>query len=323
MSPPRTRLEQTLADAWSWALGLEPISRDDVFADIGGTSLAAERVLARLRRELGLRIDADLLVGRPTLAELAARIEARRAEVFRRGGAHTVLADPADPQRPPLWCFAGAGSTAVAFLGVASRCGHDRAVHALHAHGFTARAMPSYTLAQHARRHLRTIRSVQPSGPYTFVGHSFGGHIAAAAAVQISRDAEGPARVLLLDTVLSAIHGRSVADYAGATQAPALAERVRTHGRVLTAGLVRYDAPTHQAAMWEQAVRAQNRIRSVRVPHSATVMISDLNAAQEPLWEGVDPRPRIVRIRGDHHAMLSDPLLLDTLAAEIDLLESR
>ncbi|WP_326553937.1 alpha/beta fold hydrolase [Micromonospora sp. NBC_01813] len=323
--PPRTSMEREVARAWSGALGIDPIGRDDRFTDLGGTSLAAEKVLVDLRTRLAVPAEADLFSDAPTLAELAERIEKRRRAQFRSGTTTCVrLGGPSDPVEPPVFCFAGAGATGVSFLGLAAALGSQRTVYAAHAHGYTSRALPSWTVRSHARRHLRDVLRHQPDGPYYLVGHSFGGHIALAVADLLAARGREVAAVVLLDTVLKKTPHGSVADYrqGAAATPPPLAERLRTHLRVLTAGIVQYDAPTQQAAFWERDIRAQNRIRPGAVPANTVVLVSDQNADQEALW-AQSAGPRIRRVPGDHYAVLNAPVQIRAIAEELATPDTR
>ncbi|MEM7351963.1 MAG: SDR family NAD(P)-dependent oxidoreductase, partial [Acidobacteriota bacterium] len=77
--PPRTPLESRLALLWQDVLGVEPIGVDDNFLQLGGHSLVAVQLLARLRREEGVDLALDDFFDTLTLAELAAAIEKRTA----------------------------------------------------------------------------------------------------------------------------------------------------------------------------------------------------------------------------------------------------
>ncbi len=72
----RTALEQAVVEVWSEVLGRERVGIHDNFFELGGHSLLATQVMSRLReifpRELALRV----LFDGPTVAELAAHIEA-------------------------------------------------------------------------------------------------------------------------------------------------------------------------------------------------------------------------------------------------------
>ena len=67
--------ETRLAALWSDILGMAPIGRDDVFFDLGGHSLSATQVIARLPRLFGVELPLTDLFDHPTLRSLAARID--------------------------------------------------------------------------------------------------------------------------------------------------------------------------------------------------------------------------------------------------------
>lgn len=55
-SPPQTRSETVIAEAWAQALGMPRVGRHDAFFELGGDSLAAGRLIGRLRRLLGVEL---------------------------------------------------------------------------------------------------------------------------------------------------------------------------------------------------------------------------------------------------------------------------
>ncbi|KAB2671501.1 MAG: AMP-binding protein, partial [Verrucomicrobia bacterium] len=74
--PPATPREQRVARLWEEALGVPVAGRDDDFFELGGQSLVATRILARLEAESGIRLThADLFDAR-TVAAFADRIAA-------------------------------------------------------------------------------------------------------------------------------------------------------------------------------------------------------------------------------------------------------
>ncbi|GIF15729.1 hypothetical protein Ate01nite_57610 [Actinoplanes teichomyceticus] len=77
----------TIAQIWAALLGSCP-ERDSSFFEAGGDSLTAVRLLARIRRELGIELTLTDIITHPQLATLAALAERRRA----------VADAPADPE---------------------------------------------------------------------------------------------------------------------------------------------------------------------------------------------------------------------------------
>ncbi len=73
--PPRTAVEQALAQAWEAELGTGPIGVEDGFLDRGGHSLAAMRIAIRLRQEHQLAVSPVQIMVGGTIAALAATLD--------------------------------------------------------------------------------------------------------------------------------------------------------------------------------------------------------------------------------------------------------
>ncbi|MEM9290713.1 MAG: amino acid adenylation domain-containing protein [Acidobacteriota bacterium] len=97
--PPQTDLEKRLAQWWSEVLGVGQVAATDAFFQLGGDSLTATELMARISRELGAELELDVLFDHPTVEELAAHLEGVVAEVGQRREGADVLAesDQAEP----------------------------------------------------------------------------------------------------------------------------------------------------------------------------------------------------------------------------------
>ncbi|MEV4068053.1 phosphopantetheine-binding protein, partial [Nonomuraea dietziae] len=69
---PTTPVEAELAELWGEVLGLgEPVGVDDDFFDLGGHSLAAGRIIARIQSRFAVEAPILVLFENPTVAGLA------------------------------------------------------------------------------------------------------------------------------------------------------------------------------------------------------------------------------------------------------------
>ncbi len=75
---PRTPVEEVVAGIFEEVLGRERVGAHDDFFELGGHSLMATRVVARLQPAFGVEVPLRALFEAPTVARLAARIEAER-----------------------------------------------------------------------------------------------------------------------------------------------------------------------------------------------------------------------------------------------------
>ncbi|MGQ9367583.1 amino acid adenylation domain-containing protein [Azospirillum sp. ST 5-10] len=106
-TPPATPTERLLAALWGELLGVAAPRREDNFFALGGNSVTAVQVQARLRRRLGVAVDLGPLFEAATLADAAALIDARSA-VAAPCPAETILAEPGDagplaPAQSRMW----------------------------------------------------------------------------------------------------------------------------------------------------------------------------------------------------------------------------
>lgn len=189
-------VEDKIATIWREVLGTKRVGVKDDFFRIGGDSLKALYVLARIERELGKRLTNIDFIQDPTVAGLAAVLRGERA-------VHDFASlVPLQTQgtKPPIFCIHGGGGHVYYYRDLAARLGTDQPFYGLqgrHADG----KMPRQTRVEEmAEFYLEEMRHVQPKGPYYLAGASFGGKVAFEIAQILRRNGEEAALVAMFDT---------------------------------------------------------------------------------------------------------------------------
>ncbi|MEU8682343.1 amino acid adenylation domain-containing protein [Streptomyces sp. NPDC048611] len=189
--------EETLTRLFAEVLGLEQAGPDDAFFDLGGTSLLAVRLVARVRAAFGCELTIGSLFEAPTPAALAARLDSSGPA---SGDAlDVVLPLRATGDRPALFAFHPAGGLAWCYAGLAARLGPDQPVYGIQARGLAGDAPLPRALAEQAEDYVQQLRTVQPHGPYRLLGWSVGGILAHTVAVLLQEAGESVELLALLD----------------------------------------------------------------------------------------------------------------------------
>jgi amino acid adenylation domain-containing protein len=172
---PRDATEITLARMWTAVLEIPEAGIHDDFFEIGGHSLLAVRLRAAIREEWDVDIPISVLLRHGTIAELAAIVrngglkKPRTPIVELRGGA---------AGERPLFLFHPFGGTVFCYLELTRHLPPGKAVIAIEAPGVESAGAAVVSVEEMTELYVEWIREIQPSGPYSVGGWSFGGVIA-------------------------------------------------------------------------------------------------------------------------------------------------
>lgn len=194
---PASPREQTLTRLFAEVLGAERAGPDDAFFDLGGTSLLAVRLVARIREELGAELTIGSLFEAPTPAALAARLD--DTAPVATDALDVLLPLRPHGSRPPLFALHPAGGISWCYAGLTARLDRDQPVHGIQARGLTTDTPLPTSLWEQAADYVTRIRAIRPHGPYRLLGWSVGGILAHSVAVLLQEAGERVDLLALLD----------------------------------------------------------------------------------------------------------------------------
>ncbi|MFF3325356.1 alpha/beta fold hydrolase, partial [Streptomyces sp. NPDC002889] len=192
---PSSPLEEALCGLFGEVLGLESVGADISFFELGGDSLLAMKLIARIQTVLDTEVSIRALFTGPTVEAVARSLS---------GGTGAddiglILPLRTEGEQPPLFCIHPSSGLSWCYTDLVGHLPPDRPVYGLQARGYGADEPLPKTLEELAADYVEQIRAIQPTGPYHLLGWSFGGTTAHAMATHIQEQGEEVALLAVLD----------------------------------------------------------------------------------------------------------------------------
>ena len=185
-----------IATIWQELLGVDAVGPDDDFFALGGHSLIALRLVARLEKMFKKKLRLATLFEARTVRKLAAVVEGRQVLT------KFVSLVEIQPKgtRPPFFCVHAVGGEALNFAPLAALCAPDQPFIAFRAQGHDGQAEPLATIEVQAEFYIREMTTYQPEGPYYIGGLSHGGRVACEMALQLEAAGKEVGFLGIIDT---------------------------------------------------------------------------------------------------------------------------
>ena len=156
---PRTEVEAELARIWAELLQLESVGIADNYFDLGGTSLLAVDLFARIEHRFGKRLPLSSLLDASTVEQLARLVAGAASQDS------LVLIRAGEGQRPPLFLVHDGDGETMVYRSLAMNLKPDHAVYGLQPHSRPDAPMVHTRITEMATYHIDKIRSIQAARP--------------------------------------------------------------------------------------------------------------------------------------------------------------
>lgn len=189
-------LEERVLDVWRETFQLDELGPHEDFFALGGDSLKAMSLTARLEATTGRKVTPTMLFECRTAGRLAAALEHADDEVLPA----PVLLREGDSARPLFFLHSLAGDVWI-YRETAAALRTKQAVYGIQIPGLNDESLdaPVDDFQTLARGYIAQVRAIQPLGPYRFAGYSSGGWMGYEMARQLEAAGEHVEFLGLLD----------------------------------------------------------------------------------------------------------------------------
>ena len=204
---PGTGTEMRVDAIWKALLKLPAVGIHEDFFEVGGESLLAAQLIYRLRAEFSAEVPLRALFEYPTIAGLAAYLDARVSKTESTQAKRHLLSLQPKGSRPPLYLLPGGGGGESEYLHVYANfihhLGSDQPVYGFQAQTADGAEFPFDTVEQMAGVYVSELRRVQPRGPYFLAGECIGAKVALEMARQLATGGDTVAELVFLNAVVT------------------------------------------------------------------------------------------------------------------------
>ncbi|MBU3916385.1 SDR family NAD(P)-dependent oxidoreductase, partial [bacterium] len=204
---PRNDIEHRIVKIWEEFLGIERVSIHDDFFEIGGDSLMAVRLTARLEESFPGAVTEKTILRESTVSDLALAIQnnlesqSKNSQDQRLANYQSLIQmqKGIDSKRPLFLVHTGLGFVYY-YIDLAKSLGKEQPVYAFQARGIKKGSEPIASIPDMAAAYVSELLDFKPFGPYLLGGSSAGGFIAFEMAKQLRKKGHHVSLLTMIDT---------------------------------------------------------------------------------------------------------------------------
>ena len=156
-----------MAKIWQKILGLDKVGIEDDFAELGGHSLMALRMITLIEQKIKIKVNLHALQ-KTNIKELAKHIEtilSNKEEI-----SSLIVPIRSVGHELPMFCLHPVGGTVFCYLNLAKHLKFDCPIYGIQDPSFTKGKLLYHSIEEMAGNYLEIIQQVQKKGPYLICG---------------------------------------------------------------------------------------------------------------------------------------------------------
>ncbi|WP_200761833.1 non-ribosomal peptide synthetase [Rhodococcus qingshengii] len=199
---PVTEVERLVASVFEELLGIDRVGLDDDFFELGGNSLIATQLAAKLGQAISAEVPLRMLFTSSTVSEMSDKLVTGMHVGFELdldAALAVTLPLRARGSELPLFCVHPMVGLAWPYAPLAAFVDRSVPLYGLQTPALTEEDFFATALTDYIDRYVSEIRSVQQQGPYRLLGWSFGGVVAHGIAARLEALGEKVSALVILD----------------------------------------------------------------------------------------------------------------------------
>ena len=340
----RNQTELAVAAIWEDLLGITGIDVNSEFIALGGRSVVAVRMLARIENELGVKLSMRDMVQDPTISAIAKLID---GDDQKAPWTSLIPLKPAGRLEPVIFVN-GARGHALFIRSVTKYFDKERPVIGMQLVGLDGERPPMETVDEIVDHFLQEILTYQPSGPYYLVAHCFGVAIVHEMVQRLEQRGEKVVLVVALDaspphaergttkyqkTLRIARQGQGINPSHYASLAVRIVKNINYQFRMLAFNLRRRSKLLFGSAFEKSEIRLDLAYEActkashtyVAKPIDNKVILISSSDNPEPMyeeWRGMTSELEIIKLPVRHNWMFTEPEVASLGKTLSDLVEN-
>ncbi len=191
-----TGVEGQLVQIWEEVLKIKPIHIEDNFFEIGGDSILSIQVVSKARKE-GISISPNQLFEHQTIKEITKSLSSKNEKI------EFITPIRKEGDKKPLFCIHSGGGHVFFYGLLKHHLKEGRPIYAINPTGTEGEDVLHKDVEQMAEQYLKSIRKIQPHGPYNILVYCFSVSVGNEMAIQLKGTGE-EINIIAVDTMASA-----------------------------------------------------------------------------------------------------------------------